>query len=116
MVEDGSIVIVASAHDRYNHSDEDECENRTIENIATDVYRSRKGARKRPTKFQSALGQDNVSTLVPIPFVQRILTKGTQASGLMMSRVGDTKTIRLCRKDNMDVRAQEVQIVGRIGY
>ena len=116
MVEDGSIVIVASAHDRYNHSDEDECENRTIENVATDVYRSRKGARKRPTKFQSALGQDNVSTLVPIPFVQRILTKGTQASGLMMSRVGDTKTIRLCRKDNMDVRAQEVQIVGRIGY
>ena len=86
------------------------------ENIATDVYRSRKGARKRPTKFQSVLGQDNVSTLEPIPFVQRILTKGAQASGLMMSRVGDTKAIRLCRKDNMDVRTQEVEAVGRIGY
>ena len=101
-VEDVSTATVTSVHDIYR--------------VATESYKRRKGAHVRPTKIQSVLGQDDVSTLGPIPSVQRIVTKGAQASGLMMSRVGDTKTIRLCRKVNMDVRTQEVQVVGRIGY
>ena len=83
------------------------------ENIATDVYRSRKGAHARPTKFQSVLGQDGVVTSEPILFVQRILTKGAKASGLM-GRGDLTKARRLHRKDSIDERTQELQAMGLV--
>ena len=96
----------------YN-SDEDECKNKTIERIATDIHRSRKGAHARPTKFQSVLGQDGMVTSEPFLFVQRILTKGAKASGLM-GRGGGTKARRLHRKDSIDERTQELQAVGLV--
>ena len=38
-----------------DNSDEDECENKTIERIGTDINRRRKGAHARPRKFRVCL-------------------------------------------------------------